>query len=243
MTEEVKEPDLDGSDNSVMSENSDVETKSQANWTDNFSEAELKVVTDKGFKSPQDLLKSYQEMEKLSSNKFSIPKAEDAEAWKKLDAKLGCPETIDGYELKDVAEIDKPYLDDFKSAALQAGMRPSQVDAMYGWYKERQDKLTEAFNAQVEKDKEEVRAEWGDDYSKNEELMKRGIRSTRLSEELLSNIEMSISTKEFMRLGKRLGEAVSEDTVKGLGGGASVSQEMSTKDWLQEILNNSNEGN
>jgi hypothetical protein len=219
-----------------------VETKSQASWTDNFSEAELKVVTDKGFKTPQDLLKSYQEMEKLSSNKFSIPKAEDAEAWKKLDAKLGCPETIDGYELKDVAEIDKPYLDDFKSAALQAGMRPSQVDAMYGWYKERQDKLTEAFNAQVEKDKEEVIAEWGDDYSRNEELMRRGIRILDLPEELLSNIEMSIGTKEFMKLGKRLGDAVSEDAVKGLGGGAYMSQEMSTKDWLEQILN-SNEGN
>ena len=153
MTDEVKEPDLDGSDNSIMSEDSDVETKSQANWTDNFSEAELKVVTDKGFKSPQDLLKSYQEMEKLSSNKFSIPKAEDAEAWKKLDAKLGCPETIEGYEVEGVAEIDKPFIDEFKAAALKAGMRPSQFQEMYDCYKDRQDKLTEAFNAQVEKDK------------------------------------------------------------------------------------------
>lgn len=243
MTEEVNEPEVGTSDNSNMPENSDVETKSQASWTDNFSEAELKVVADKGFKTPQDLLKSYQEMEKLSSNKFSIPKAEDAEAWKKLDAKLGCPETIEGYELKDVAEIDKPYLDGFKEAALQAGMRPSQVDAMYSWYKDRQDQLTEAFNAQVEKDKEEVRAEWGDDYSKNEELMKRGIRLLDLPEELLSNIEMSIGTKVFMKLGKRLGDAVSEDTAKALGGGASVSQEMSTKDWLEEILAKTNEGN
>ena len=59
MTDEVKEPDLDGSDNSVVSENSDVETKSQANWSDSFSEDEAKMVKDKGWKSPQDLLKSY----------------------------------------------------------------------------------------------------------------------------------------------------------------------------------------
>lgn len=242
MTEEVKEPDLDTSDNSYMSENSDVETKSQAGWTDNFSEEDIKMVEDKGFKTPQDLMKSYREMEKLSGTKFSIPKADDAEAWKKLDTRLGCPETIEGYELKDVAQVDEPYLEDFKTAALEAGLRPNQLDKIYGWYRSNQDKMTEAFNAQVEKDKEEIRAEWGEDYSKNEELMKRGVRVLGLSEELLTNIEVSIGTKAFMQLGKRLGDAVSEDTAKALGGGATKSQEMSTEDWLKEILNQ-NEGN
>ena len=236
MTDEVKEPDLDGSDNSNMSENSDVETKSQALWSDSFSEDEAKMVKDKGWKSPQDILKSYKELENLSSNKFSIPKADDAEAWKKLDAKLGCPETIEGYDIQDIADIDKPFIDAFKEAALEAGMRPSQFQKMYNCYKERQDKLTEAFNAQVEKDKEEVRTEWGDDYSKNEELMKRGLKLFDLPEELLSNVEMSIGTKEFMKLGKRIGTAISEDTAKALGGGEVMSQEMSTEDWIKEIL-------
>ncbi len=236
MTEEVKEPDLDVSDNSDVSENSDVETKSQAGWTDNFSEAELKVVADKGFKSPQDLLKSYQEMEKLSGTKFSIPKADDAEAWKKLNTRLGCPETIEGYEINDVAQVDEPYMEGFKSAALEAGLRPNQASQLYAWYKSNQDKMTEAFNAQVEKDKEEVRSEWGDDYSKNEELMKRGVAVLGLDENLLTNIEVSIGTKAFMQLGKRLGEAISEDTAKGLGGGATKTQALSTKEFFDEIL-------
>ena len=236
MTEEVKEPDLDGSDNSNMSENSDVETKSQALWSDSFSEDEAKMVKDKGWKSPQDILKSYKELENLSSNKFSIPKADDAEAWKKLDAKLGCPETIEGYDIQDIADIDKPFIDAFKEAALDAGMRPSQFQKMYDCYKDRQEKLTEAFNAQVEKDKDEVRAEWGNDYSMNEEIMKRGLRLFELPEELLSNIEMAISTKEFMKLGKRIGALVSEDAAKGLGGGESMSQEMTTEDFIDEIL-------
>ena len=236
MTDEVKEPDLDGSDNSVMSENSDVETKSQANWSDSFSEDEAKMVKDKGWKSPQDILKSYKELENLSSNKFSIPKADDAEAWKKLDAKLGCPDTIEGYDIQDIADIDKPFIDAFKEAALEAGMRPSQFQKMYDCYKDRQEKLTEAFNAQVEKDKDDVRAEWGNDYSMNEEIMKRGLRLFELPEELLSNIEMAISTKEFMKLGKRIGALVSEDAAKGLGGGESMSQEMTTEDFINEIL-------
>ena len=236
MTDEVKEPEVGASDNSSMPENSDVETKSQANWSDSFSEDEAKMVKDKGWKSPQDILKSYKELENLSSNKFSIPKADDAEAWKKLDAKLGCPDTIEGYDIQDIADIDKPFIDAFKAAALEAGMRPSQFQKMYDCYKDRQEKLTEAFNAQVEKDKDEVRAEWGNDYSMNEEIMKRGLRLFELPEELLSNIEMAISTKEFMKLGKRIGALVSEDAAKGLGGGESMSQEMTTEDFINEIL-------
>lgn len=236
MTDEVKEPEVGASDNSSMPENSDVETKSQANWSDSFSEDEAKMVKDKGWKSPQDILKSYKELENLSSNKFSIPKADDAEAWKKLDAKLGCPETIEGYDIQDIADIDKPFIDAFKEAALEAGMRPSQFQKMYDCYKDRQEKLTEAFNAQVEKDKDDVRAEWGNDYSMNEEIMKRGLRLFELPEELLSNIEMAISTKEFMKLGKRIGALVSEDAAKGLGGGESMSQEMTTEDFINEIL-------
>lgn len=236
MTEEVEEPELGDSANSDMPETQTSETESQANWSDSLSEADKKVVEAKGWKSPQDVFKSYQEIEKLARNKISIPKAEDAEAWKKLDAKLGCPETIEGYELKDVAEIDKPFLDEFKQTALQAGMRPNQVSAMYDWYKARQDQITDAFNAQVEKDKEEVRAEWGDDYSKNEELMRRGVAVLGLDEDLLTNIEVSIGTKTFMNLGKRLGEAISEDTAKGLSGGITKSQEMTTKEFFDEIL-------
>jgi hypothetical protein len=236
MTDEVNEPEVGASDNSNMPENSDVETKSQANWSDSFSEDEAKMVKDKGWKSPQDILKSYKELENLSSNKFSIPKADDAEAWKKLDAKLGCPETIEGYDIQDIADIDKPFIDAFKEAALDAGMRPSQFQKMYDCYKDRQEKLTEAFNAQVEKDKDDVRAEWGNDYSMNEEIMKRGLRLFELPEELLSNIEMAISTKEFMKLGKRIGALVSEDAAKGLGGGESMSQEMTTEDFIDEIL-------
>ena len=235
MEEENFEPDAsDASDNSSMSETSETqETPSQAGWG-NMSESDLKIVEDKGWKSPQDLLKSYQEMEKLSSNKFSIPKADDAEGWKKLNARLGCPETIDGYAISDVAEADQPFIDDFKNVALETGLRPSQVDKFYQW-----DKAVQDFNAQVEKDKEEVKAEWGDDYSKNEALMQRGAKVLGLDENALSNIEVSVGTKAFMNMLKRFGEMASEDTVKGLSGTGSIpqSEEMSTEDWIKSILN------
>jgi len=239
MSEENLEPDEEGaSDNSLQPEISEnQEASSQAGWG-NLSESDLKVVEDKGWKSPQDLLKSYQEMEKLSSNKISIPKADDEEGWKKLNARLGCPETIDGFEISDVAEADKPFIDDFKKVGLETGLRSNQVDKIYQWYKARQEKAVQDFNAQVEKDKEEVKAEWGDDYSKNEALMQRGVRILGLEEDALTNIEVAIGTKAFMNMLKRFGEMASEDTAKGLSGQGSIpsSEEMSTEDWISSIL-------
>ena len=81
-----------------------------------------------------------------------------------------------------------------------------------------------------------VEKEFKDDYSKNEELMRRGVAVLGLNEDLLTNIEVSIGTKTFMELGKRLGEAISEDTAKGLGGGATISEEITTQKFFDEIM-------
>lgn len=213
-------------------------TAPQAGWG-NLSADEEKLVKNKGWKAPLDALKSYQELEKSAHERVALPKAGDEEALRKLDRQLGCPETIEGYELT-VAENDKPFIDDFKTAALNAGLRPGQVGKLYEWYQSQNDKAAEAFNAQVEKDKEEVKAEWGNDYPKNEELMKRGFRMLGLSTDELQNIECSIGTKAFMRLGKKLGDSISEDNTKGLGGGVTKTEEMSTEDFFKEVFAQAN---
>lgn len=242
MTDEILEPGQGNPDNSSTPENPNVQAPSQAGWG-NLADDDAKFVENKGWKSPLDALKSYHELEKLSGSKISVPKADDAEAWRELDIQLGCPESIEGYEFE-ARDADKPYIDDFKKASLEAGLRPAQVNKIYDWYKNQNEKMTELFNQQVEKDKEEIQSRWGADYSKNEELMKRGFRMLELPKEQLENIEFSIGTKAFMQLGKKLGDLISEDNVKGIGGGATKTEEMSTEDFFKEIFNQSNnEGN
>lgn len=236
MSEENIEPAPGEADNSDIPETKNIQadTPSPAGWGE-LSDDERKFIENKGWKSPLDALQSYHAMEKSFGSRFSIPKADDVEAWKKLDVQLGRPETIEGYKLE-VNDNDKPYIDDFKKAALDAGLRPNQLSHIYDWYKSHGDKMTEAFNQQVDKDKEEIRTLWGNDYSKNEELMKRGFRMTELSGTQLENIEFSIGTKAFMQLGKKLGDFISEDNVRGIGGGKTKTEEMSTEDFIKEIF-------
>lgn len=214
---------------------------SQPAWVESLTDDDKKVLSDKGFKSPADLIKSYREMEKLSGNKFSIPEGDDAEGWSKLYARLGRPETVDGYEMKDVREVDVTAVAEFKETCLKSNILPKQATALYDWYKQNQDKLDEQFTAQSEKEKNETFQSWGNDLAKNQEVMRRGVSVLGLDEKLLENIEMAIGTKQFMEMGLRIGNGISEDTAKGLSTGASVKTEkMTPVDFYEEVLNRNN---
>lgn len=213
---------------------------SQPSWMESLTDDDKKVISDKGFKSPADLIKSYREMEKLSGNKFSIPEGDDVEGWNKLFSRLGRPENTEGYEMTDVREVDEPVVAEFKETCLKSNILPKQAAALYDWYKQNQDKMDEAFTAQSEKEKNELFQSWGNDLAKNQETMRRGIGVLGLDETLLENIEMSIGTKRFMEMGLRLGNGISEDTAKGLSTGAAVrSEKMTPEAFYEEVLNES----
>ena len=236
MENENQEPETtDVSDNSNTSANiGSSNADSQAGWG-NLGTDDAKMIKNKGWATPLDALASYRELEKSVSSRVALPKADDAEGLKKLDRLLGCPETIEGYDIK-TAEVDKPFIDGFKTAALDAGLRPEQVSKLYDWYTKHNEDLTTTFNKQVEQDLDDLKTEWGAKYSENEELMKRGWRMLELDESTMSNIEYAIGTKAFMKLGKKLGDFISEDNAKGLGGGVTRDEEMSTEEYMKFIF-------
>ena len=236
MENENMEPGTGRPDNSDMPETQlNTEAESQAGWG-NLTADDSKLIGDKGWKSPLDVLKSYRELEKSAGTKVALPKADDAEGVGKLLRQLGVPEDASGYAIDDIRDIDKPFMDAFKETAKELNILPSQASGMYKWYREAQDKMAEQFVKQSKQDLEAVKSEWGSDYDKNEELMKRGWRMLELSDETLENIEVSIGTKAFMTLGKKLGDYISEDNVRGVGAHVEKSEAVSTEEFFKEIL-------
>lgn len=236
MEEEDLEPGTAGGpDNSDVPENPNATAESQAGWS-NLSADDLKFVENKGWKSPLDALKSYHELEKSAGNKIALPKADDAEAVGKLLRQLGAPEDADGYKIEKIRDVDQPFMDGFRETAKDLNILPQQAAGLYEWYRNAQDQMAENFNRQSAKEQEEVKAEWGADYSKNQELMQRGWRLTELPQETLENIEVSMGTKAFMQLGKKLGDFISEDNARGIGARAPKNEEMSTEDFIKEAF-------
>ena len=58
-----------------------------------------------------------------------------------------------------------------------------------------------------------IRDRWGDDAEKNTELMNRGAKLLGLDDEDLAAVRMTIAPKKYMEAMKRLGEAISEDSI------------------------------
>ena len=79
--------------------------------------------------------------------------------------------------------------------------------------------MVEEFNQLAAREIEEVREEWGADFDKNSEIMKRGFRAAELSQEQLENLETALGSKAFMLIGKRLGDLISVKGVPGLKNG------------------------
>lgn len=220
-------------DNSSMTHEQENKS-SQSSWK-GFSDEDSKYVGDKGWKTPDDVLKSYKELEKQASTKISIPKDEDADAWNKLYAKLGKPETADKYDIsvndKDKADIQKLF--------FETNQTPKQAQALVAGFERLQQEKQKEYDAMIDaenkKQEESVIAEWGDDADKNTELMNRGAKLLGLDDDDLAAIKMTIAPRKYMEALKKLGEAISEDNLP-VGDQKGKSEEMSTVDFYKQYF-------
>lgn len=222
------------SDNSNMPQTGTADKSSQSAW-EGFSDEETKYVGDKGWKAPKDLLKSYRELENMESKRISIPADDDAEAWNKLYAKLGRPETADKYDIgvndNDKAEIQK-LMFETNQTSKQAKALVAGFDKLI---KEKQKAADALIDAENKKQEESVIAEWGDDADKNRELMSRGAKLLGLDDADLAAIRMTIAPKKYMEAMKRLGEAISEDNIPA-GNKTGQSEAMSTEEYFKQFF-------
>lgn len=163
--------------------------------TDNRS-----LVEAKGWKGPNDAIKSYREAESRLGQTLSVPgEGATAEDWNKLYDKLGRPATPDKYELKVDREnlpADFPYDEtlavNFRNWAHENGLNPRQAQALHDkWVAS----AAEGYQAQAQKVVQEQEAahrellsKWGDKdsdgYKKNVELMSRAARELGLADAL-----------------------------------------------------------
>ena len=233
MTEFNEPGDGTTSDNLNTSQNEQDNKSSQSAWGD-FSDDDTKYVGDKGWKAPKDILKSYRELEKQASTKISIPKDEDKEAWDKLYAKLGRPESADKYALnvndKDKAEIQK--------LMFETNQTSKQATALVKGYEKLVQERMKAEDARIDeenkKQEEELFAEWGDKADQNKELAARGAKLLGLNEEELAAVKMVLAPRKYLEAMKTLGQAISEDNFPT--GQANNSEAMSTEDYYKSLF-------
>lgn len=227
------------SDNFLKSEIEKDFLRAQSGWGE-VSDIDVAYISNKGFKTPADLLKSYRELERAYSSKISIPKDGDKEGFSKLYSKLGMPNDLDGFDIE-FQDDDKELGGQFKQVCLENNILPQSAKALYDWFVKSRDETEEKINQSWEDksftEMKEVEQEWGAKAKQNIELMKRGIRLVSDDENVIENMEKALGTRQMMETFCRLGEAVSEDNPVSFGKRGKSSDDFSPVEYFREMFN------
>lgn len=200
----------------------------QVHNTDDFinslSEEHKPTVTKKGFKSVDDVLKAYENLESKLGKRFDDLTADEIKA---LNVKLGAPESPDGYELS----LPEGFQDDgslnaFAHKAHELGLPKDKAEALYGWYMETQIdglKMAQA-NAQndaVEK-VESLKKEFGAAFDERISLAKHALKEFG-GDEVLDIINKYGLGNEpaLVKMFAEIGKLTSEDKIVGEKSSAS----------------------
>jgi len=190
-------------------------TTSTENW---FGEESKGLVEQKGWKTADDALKSYTELEKMSSGRVKMPTPESsAEEIRSFYLKTGCPENPDGYEIA-VTEGTESFHDEateavLKEVAHEMGVSKQAFEKIVGAY---YDKMATDLLQGREAGEKALKEEWGDQYDTGLEVAKRFCAECSDEfQDLLVTTGLGnnpIFIKEFNGLGKKI---LSDTLIKG----------------------------
>ena len=191
--------------------------------TEWYSEDYKDVVAQKGWKEPSDVLKSYTELEKMSSGRVKMPTPESsAEEIRAFYQRTGCPENPDGYEIPAVegaeAFRNEGVEKELAGVAHEMGVSKQAFEAIVGKYYEH---LVMDTVKTREASETALKEEFGDKYDESLAVAQRFAEST--SDEFRELMETTglgnnpIIVKEFMSLGKK---TLSDTLIRGEAGNA-----------------------
>jgi len=185
-------------------------------------------VTQKGWKEPPDVVKSYFELEKSMGSRLKMPTPESsAEEIRAFYQKTGCPENPEGYEIP-VVEGAEPFRNEnvennLRMIAHAEGVSKQAFEKIVkGYY----DQVVADTQASREQGENELKQELGGKY---EEELAIGRRfANECSDEFRQLLDSSglgnspIFVKEFIALGKKI---TSDQLVQGQLSGESIEGE------------------
>lgn len=170
------------------------------------------------------------------ADKFYIPAEDKTEEWNELYSRLGRPEAPDKYEIS-FREADKPFAATMQKAFFDNGLSQKAAAGLVKAWSEMQEEQAKMWDERSKAEMEAWQQAQGDGLAKNQELARRGAAALGLGEEAVGAMEAALGTGNFMDLCLKLGNALSEDTAKGLSGSmATKTEEISTVDFLTEIF-------
>lgn len=204
-----------------------------------FDDTNKDYVSNKGWKSPNDVITSNRNLETLlgadkAGRGVIWPKDEnDKDGWKAINAKLGVPEKPEDYGLTKAEADADDNLVKFASGAFHARGIPKAAAAglledMRKYGAQLRTDADTAAKTKGDADLAALNTEWGTAAAANTESAKRFAKELGISQEQMTAVENALGTATFMKMfyagGKKLGEHGGGGNPNP-GGNAGVTQE------------------
>ena len=180
------------------------------------------------FKSVEDAARGFIETKRMVGDRVKIPDDNTPQEERdKFFAKIGRPETVEGYELSKIdlppaMQIDEGAVQSFKKTAFELGLSKKQADGIYTSYlntqKEMSAKLLSDYEAGVTQQVEVLKDRWGDNFESNRNLAVNAFNHFA-SPTLKATVEREGwgNNPDFIELFQKIGVATSEDVMRSGG--------------------------
>lgn len=180
------------------------------------------LVETKGWKSPEDVVQSYTNLEKMlgadkAGRGLVLPKDDaDQTEWDMVYDRLGRPKTPEEYNLPvpdgDTGQFAKIARDKFH----ELGITAKQAESLADWWNNQQSQMqNDMLNQQsqnTEMEMEVLKSEWGKSYDENIENARRAARTFNIDEQSLEKIEQALGTRDMLKMFADIGKSMSEDS-------------------------------
>jgi len=232
-------------------------------WSDSVKDADTRTwLGTKNFPDAETAFKSHRNLESLmgadkAGRTVMMPKDDgDAEGWKQLNAKLGVPETADGYKLP-VPEGEDPEFSKTASKWFhEAGVRPAAANKIAerwnAWAKEQVTAIDAEVDARVDREMKSLDAEWGDKAQENNQLALRGLNAflkdagipdDDAAANTIKTLKRELGADKLIKFFKKIGDAMAESTFAGSDNKGGFSQSVkSAQDRIREITDQRMQG-
>lgn len=195
-----------------------------------YPEAQKSFVQAKGWKDPADVLTSYANLESLigadkAGRTVVLPKDEsDVEGLKAYRAKLGIPESVDGYKVPDPLKAD-PFVQQVSQLALKCGIPAAAFEQFIAAAQQAGAETEKALNEKVAAATTEqltkLKGEWGTEYTAREEFARRYMRESGWADGEVEAIERAVGTARMLSAFYKYGAATGEHKFVAPGAGGS----------------------
>lgn len=201
----------------------------QIAWAPDITDAELVGhVQNKQYGSAADVIRAHRDLEKLlgadrAGRTFTLPKDDaDAEGWKAVAAKLGRPESPEGYELPVPQGADATFAKEAAKWFHEAGVPKRTAGKLAEqWNAYMTAQATAANTAEKEalaREHADLVKDWGDGPAAvmQREIAKRAAVKLGLDEGSIDALEKVVGYSKVMKTFAKIGELIGEHKAVGL---------------------------